>query len=53
MQTDLAGWNPVSVELKDMTVTKTSDGPKSAYAISFPQAVIWGILGCVTSFAIR
>ena len=35
-----------------MTVTREDDGPKSSYAISFPQAVIWGILGCVTSFAV-
>jgi ABC-2 type transport system permease protein len=26
--------------------------PQSSFAWSFPQAVIWGILGCVTSFAV-
>jgi ABC-2 type transport system permease protein len=28
------------------------DEPPSAYAISFPQAILWGVLGCVTSFGL-
>ncbi len=51
----IAGWEPVKVELTEMKVVEDESdkaGPKSSYMVSFPQAIIWGILGCVTSFAI-
>lgn len=46
----LAGFQPVRIELKELTAR--SDLPKNAYALTFPQAVVWGVLGCVVSFAI-
>jgi ABC-2 type transport system permease protein len=42
---------PLSVERTDVTVIKRK-WPTSAYAISFPQGVIWGILGSAAGFAI-
>ena len=27
-------------------------GPANAYDITFPQGIMWGIIGCVMSFAI-
>jgi ABC-2 type transport system permease protein len=44
------GWQPLVIEKTGVTVQR--QGPPSAYAFTFPQGVIWGILGCVMSFAI-
>lgn len=44
------GWQPVAIETVD--VTRQREGPRSAYEISFPQGVIWGILGCAAGFGI-
>jgi ABC-2 type transport system permease protein len=44
------GWQPLAIEKTSVTVQR--QGPPSAYAFTFPQGVVWGILGCVMSFAI-
>jgi ABC-2 type transport system permease protein len=46
-----AGWEPVRVEMHSVEAAQGS-GPPSAYAVSFPQAVIWGVMGCALSFGI-
>jgi len=46
----LAGWQPVEVVLSE--VTREREGPSNAYEISFPQGIIWGVLGCCASFGI-
>ena len=33
-------------------VTREGSGPLSAFEITFPSAIIWAIMGCVTSFSI-
>ncbi len=33
-------------------VVDNRDWPHSAFEITFPQALIWGLLGCVTAFAL-
>ncbi len=33
-------------------IARTRNGPVSAFAVTFPQSILWGILGCVTGFAI-
>ncbi len=33
-------------------VVDNRDRPHSAFEITFPQALIWGLLGCVTAFAL-
>jgi ABC-2 type transport system permease protein len=47
----LSGFQPLVVERTDVTVIKRQL-PTSAYAISFPQGVIWGIIGSAAGFAI-
>ncbi len=57
-QTDTAGTSgppdggiqPLVVERADVTVSRI--GPTSAYAISFPQGAIWGILAAAAAFGI-
>jgi ABC-2 type transport system permease protein len=44
------GWQPLTIEKTEVTAER--QGPPSAYAFTFPQGVVWGILGCVMSFAI-
>ena len=43
-------WKPVSIA----TVEVTSDRvrPHSSFEVTFPSSILWGILGCVTTFAI-
>jgi ABC-2 type transport system permease protein len=45
-----AGWEPLSV--KATPVTRERTGPENAFEVTFPQGVIWGIIGCVMTFAI-
>ena len=42
-------WSPVTVDLKDMVVAQ--NGPPNSFTMSFPQGVVWGLMGCVLTFA--
>jgi ABC-2 type transport system permease protein len=42
-------WQPVRVDLQKLSVDRK--GPPSAFAMSFPQGVVWGLMGLVTGFA--
>jgi ABC-2 type transport system permease protein len=35
-----------------LDVRRESKGPTSSFQITFPQAIIWGLLGCAATFAI-
>jgi ABC-2 type transport system permease protein len=43
------GWSPVNVTITEL---KADDkpGPKNSFEISFPQGVVWGLMGCVVGF---
>ncbi len=41
-------FTPLAVEHVDMSVEKR--GPGNVYAVLFPQAIIWGSLGCLMAF---
>jgi ABC-2 type transport system permease protein len=43
------GWQPLAVD--SVPVTRASMMPANAFAITFPQGLLWGIVGCVMSFA--
>jgi len=45
-----AGFQPLVVERADVSVSRI--GPTSAYAVSFPQGAIWGILAAAAAFGI-
>ncbi|MCA8974695.1 MAG: ABC transporter permease [Planctomycetes bacterium] len=38
-------------EVEIVDVTRQRRGPPNAYSISFPQSILWGILGCAAGFA--
>ncbi len=45
-----SGFEPLKVEEKKISRQRT--GPPSSFAITFPQGIMWGIIACVTTFAV-
>lgn len=48
-------WSPLRVDVSDVTgpsLFEPGRKPRSGYEISFPSAVLWGLLGCAATFAI-
>jgi ABC-2 type transport system permease protein len=45
-----AGFTPMVIEDKPIQREKT--GPQNAYAISFPQGMVWGIIGAITTYSL-
>lgn len=43
-----AGWQPLAVTTHELTIVRS--GPRNGYDITFPQAMLWGIFGCVMTF---
>lgn len=48
----LAGFEPVRIELDEVKARSAGPAITNSYALTFPQAIVWGVLGCVTSFGI-
>ncbi|MCF6264434.1 MAG: ABC transporter permease [Xanthomonadales bacterium] len=44
------GFQPLIIETHDISVNR--DGPPSGYDVSFPQGILWGILGCLSAFSL-
>lgn len=45
---DGEGWQPLRVTRHELRWERT--GPRSGYDVTFPQAMLWAIFGCVMSF---
>jgi ABC-2 type transport system permease protein len=45
-----ANWQPLSIDAKAVAVQQA--GPRNAFDITFPQGILWGIIGCVMTFGI-
>jgi ABC-2 type transport system permease protein len=45
-----AGWTPLAVVRRDVAADER--GPRSSFEFTFPQGVIWGLIGCIMSFAV-
>lgn len=43
-------WQPLKVTKTD--VARVYEGPRNPFDITFPQGVIWGLIGCAMSFGI-
>lgn len=50
ISTGSGGFNPVTIEKLD--IVRKREGPQNYFSISFPQAIVWGIMGCAASFGI-
>lgn len=48
--TGLGGWRPVEVSLTELK--SESNRPRSSWEISFPQGIVWALMGCVTGFGV-
>lgn len=40
------------VDLKQKAVTANVEQPRNSFEITFPQSIMWGLMGCVASFSI-
>lgn len=49
-QTDQGPFKPPDISVTE--VTRQRVGPRSSFEITFPQALMWGLLGCVAAFSI-
>lgn len=51
-----AGWQPMKIAMTDVAREKADSSgritPKNSFEISFPQAILWGIMGCAAGFGI-
>jgi ABC-2 type transport system permease protein len=43
-------WQPLDIAQHDVSVQRA--GPLNAYEVTFPQGLLWGVLGCAMAFAI-
>lgn len=43
-------WKPLEIETTETTIERA--GPHNAFDVTFPQGVIWGIIGCAMTFGI-
>jgi ABC-2 type transport system permease protein len=41
-----------AARIKKVSVLPEEDGPRSPFEITFPSAVLWGLIGCIITFAI-
>jgi ABC-2 type transport system permease protein len=49
-QPEGANFEPIAIDRTDVNVMHT--GPTSAYAISFPQGIIWGLIAVTAAFSL-
>jgi ABC-2 type transport system permease protein len=45
-----AGWKPLEITRRELRAERV--GPASAFDITFPQGMIWGVIGCSLGFAL-
>ena len=42
------GWAPITVTTRELLIDRKR--PRSSFEISFPQGVVWGLMGCIMAF---
>jgi ABC-2 type transport system permease protein len=47
----MGGWQPLKIEKLEIA-PKTRTGPPNPFSITFPQGIIWGVMGCALGFSI-
>lgn len=45
-----SNWQPLEIVNKEVTLEPS--GPRNSFEVTFPQGIIWGIIGCVMTFGI-
>jgi len=44
------GWKPLEIDLREVRNEKV--GPRSAFDLTFPQGILWGVIGSALGFAL-
>ncbi|QOI99155.1 MAG: ABC transporter permease [Phycisphaeraceae bacterium] len=47
----VGGFSPVDVKVEELT-RDLAGRPKNSYEVSFPQGIVWGLMGCVMGFGV-
>lgn len=47
---NVSGWQPLAVTKSP--VAREKRGPSNGFEVTFPQGVLWGIIGCIMTFAV-
>jgi ABC-2 type transport system permease protein len=47
-----AQWQPLEIQEKPVTSGNRGPHPDNSFGITFPQGILWGIIGCVMTFGI-
>lgn len=47
----LGAWRPVDVRVSELAVVRDGE-PHNSFEISFPQGVVWGLMGCMMAFGV-
>jgi ABC-2 type transport system permease protein len=45
-------WNLEPIRVEEKEISRQRIGPPSSFAITFPQGIMWGIIACITTFAV-
>ncbi len=45
-------WRPLEIEEKPVALGRLGPQPDNSFDITFPQGILWGIIGCVMTFGI-
>ncbi len=46
----VGGWKPLEIRRRELRADRA--GPASAFDVTFPQGMIWGVIGCSLGFAL-
>ncbi|MFO0967961.1 MAG: ABC transporter permease [Gemmataceae bacterium] len=49
---DAKGFNLVDLKEEAVTFGGATERPRNSFEITFPQSILWGMMGCVASFSI-
>jgi ABC-2 type transport system permease protein len=48
----MGSWQPLEVTEKAISAGPSGPHPRNSFEITFPQGILWGIIGCVMTFGI-
>jgi len=49
---EMGSWQPLEVVEKAVARGTAGPAPRSSFEITFPQGILWGIIGCIMTFGI-
>lgn len=49
---EMGSWQPLAIEEKEVATGAAGPQPHNPFDITFPQGILWGMIGCVMTFGI-